>query len=137
MPADPAATPPLVLLVDDESHILRLLALKLEGAGIAVATACNGAEALAVATQRHPSLIVSDFNMPVLDGAGLVAKLQADPTLHGIPVVLLTGRGHTLPPEALGSPSLVAVKRKPFSGREMLALVQEVLGSPAASGVAA
>ncbi len=134
----PAPVPaPRLLLVDDEPHVLRLLSLKLGGAGFEVATAANGALALAQLTACPPALVVSDLNMPVLDGLGLLRAMAADETLRQIPVVMLTGRGHTLPEDALALPFLARVERKPFSGRELLALVQELLDTPGTDALAA
>ncbi len=84
-----------------------------------------------------PALVVSDLNMPVLDGLGLLHAMAADEALRRIPVVMLTGRGHTLPADALALPFLARVERKPFSGRELLALVQELLAAPAVGSIAA
>ena len=131
--ADDPDHPAGVLLADDEPHVLRLLALKLGAAGFVVRTAPDGQAALAEARRQRPALVVTDLNMPRLDGLGLLRAMAADPDLRRVPVVMLTGRGHTLPADALALPSLVHVKRKPFSGREVLGLVQEVLGKvPAA-----
>ena len=116
-----------LLLVDDEPHVLRLLALKLEGAGFAVRTAPDGNAALAEVRREPPALVVTDLNMPGLDGLGLLRALAADAGLCGIPVVMLTGRGHTLPTDALAVPQLARVERKPLSGRDVLAVVREVL----------
>ena len=125
-----------VLLVDDEPHVVRLLALKLQAAGFAVRTASDGQAALEEVRRERPALVVTDLNMPRLDGLGLLRALAADPQLCDVPVVMLTGRGHTLPADALEIPQLIRVKRKPFSGRDVLALVQDVLGGGEAAAAA-
>lgn len=137
MECSTSQSPPRVLLVDDETHVLRLLSLKLGGAGFEVGTAVDGASALDAMQQWQPSLVVSDCNMPGLDGVALLRAMADDVRLQRIPVVMLTGRGHTLPDEVRAMPMLVAVERKPFSGRQLLGLVEQLLGPPGERAMAA
>jgi PAS domain S-box-containing protein len=84
----PVASRPRVLLVDDSPTQLKLTRLYLEQAGYVVSTAANGAEALALARQAPPAVIVADVLMPELDGFQLCLAVRRDPALAGVPVVL-------------------------------------------------
>lgn len=82
---------PLVLVVDDDPAFRRLCREILEGRGYRVAEASDGSEAMRVAWQARPDVLVVDAVMPVMSGWDLVNELNSDHNLHGIPVVMLTG----------------------------------------------
>jgi CheY-like chemotaxis protein len=79
-----------ILLVDDESEILAALRLILESEGYDVSCARNGAEALACAALRVPDLVVTDWMMPIMDGAELCRRLRSMPQLVDVPILLHT-----------------------------------------------
>ncbi len=79
-----------ILIVDDEPGIRMVLSLKLEGKGYAVLTAQDGAEAVQMARQENPDLILLDVNMPVMDGSQAAAELRNDETTKAIPIIFLT-----------------------------------------------
>lgn len=119
-----------VVIADDEPHLVHILAYSLKKAGIVVETAANGAECVELAVRLRPDLIVSDYQMPMLDGLGACIKLKQDIRTAGIPVIMLTARGHRLTPEELAQTSIAAVLPKPFSARVLLAKIEEVLATP-------
>ena len=80
----------LVLVVDDEFGIVRLLEDVLTDEGHTVVVAINGKQALERATETRPDLVLTDFMMPVMDGAGLIEGLAADPALADVPVVVMS-----------------------------------------------
>lgn len=82
-----------VLLVDDSPFQLLLVRRKLEEAGFKVSTAQNGAEALAMMVDPLPAVVVSDCQMPILDGYQLCRLLKDDLATRHVPVVLLTAQG--------------------------------------------
>lgn len=88
----PAKTRPLVLVAEDEEDILDLVVFDLEDEGYDVLTARNGEEAIALALERHPDLILLDVAMPGLDGYEVTRRLRANESTRGTPVVLLTAR---------------------------------------------
>ncbi|MEW5852028.1 MAG: response regulator transcription factor [Myxococcota bacterium] len=114
-----------VLLIDDDTALLNVLSLALEDAGHQVSTARDGAEGLTAVTQARPELIISDINMPRLDGFALTRKLREQG--QRLPVILLTSRDNEID-EALGlelgADDYVA---KPFSTRVLLARVGALL----------
>lgn len=120
------AQQPTVLCVDDESHILHVVSLKLRNAGYRVLTAEDGEEGLQAAFEHVPDLIITDFQMPFLTGLELCVELKKHPPTSHIPVLMLTARGFSLGQEQLDQTNIVAVLNKPFSPRDVLARVQEL-----------
>ena len=127
---------PLVLIVDDETHILHVLSMKLTNGGFDVITAEDGEEALEEALQNKPDLIITDYHMPYLTGLDLCVKLKEHETTRTIPCVMLTARGYNIAAEHLDRTNITTVLTKPFSPREVLALVQETLGHREAKDLA-
>ncbi len=122
---------PLILIADDEVHILHVVSLKLRNAGYDIITAEDGEEAYELAVNRHPDLVITDFHMPFVTGLELCQKLKQESSTAGIPALMLTARGFTLPGEALEQTNITGVLSKPFSPREVLARVAELVGQPA------
>jgi len=84
----------LILVVDDDALVRAALATVLEVHGYVAVTARDGAEGLSqLQDGPRPSLIVLDWTMPRLDGAGFLRELAADPRFQGIPVVVHTSLG--------------------------------------------
>lgn len=79
-----------LLLVDDDPLQRKLAVRRLQMAGHEVATAEDGAQALALLRDDRPEAVVSDVVMPNLDGFALCEAIQADEELRGIPVILIT-----------------------------------------------
>ena len=84
-----------ILVVEDSPVQAEMLRRALEAAGYPVQLARNGEEALSRARQRPPSAIVSDVNMPVMDGNSLCAAVRADPDLGCVPFILVTSLNDT------------------------------------------
>jgi CheY-like chemotaxis protein len=82
-----------VLLVDDDVDIREMCAEYLTTGGYEVLQAENGAEAIDVAIDREPDVIVMDVEMPVMDGLEAVLRLEADARTHAIPVIVLSANG--------------------------------------------
>ena len=124
---------PLILVVDDESHILHVVSLKLKNAGYDVITAEDGEEGVATAIEQQPDVIISDYQMPYMTGLELCLKLMEHETTRYIPAVMLTARGYSLTEDQLAKTNIASVVSKPFSPREILTHVQDLLGSEADS----
>ncbi len=84
--------PPRILLVDDDTALVRSLQLVLRQDGYEVVTAYNGLEGLQTAHQMQPDLVVLDVNMPWMDGLEMCRRLRldADSTLRNVPILFLT-----------------------------------------------
>jgi CheY-like chemotaxis protein len=116
-----------ILVADDESHILNVVSLKLRNAGFRVLTAHDGQEALDLAQQERPDLIITDYHMPLLSGLELCRRLKQDPATRDIPAIMLTARGYHLEPSDTADSGIRRMLSKPFSPRHLLATVNEVL----------
>src|SRR4051794_9735274 len=116
-----------ILVADDESHILHVVSLKLRNAGYRVVTACDGQEALELAQQEHPDLLITDYHMPLLSGLELCRRLQQDPKTVSIPAIMLTARGYHLEPHDTETSGIRRMLSKPFSPRQLLVTVHEVI----------
>jgi DNA-binding response OmpR family regulator len=115
-----------VLVVDDEPTIVEVVARYMERAGYETLEAADGLEALQLAEQRRPDLIVLDVMLPGIDGIEVMRRLHERPG-KPVPVILLTARGEE-------SDRLVGLRRgaddyvvKPFSPAELVARVDAVL----------
>lgn len=118
---------PLVLVVDDEAHILHVVSLKLRNAGYQVMTAENGEEALAIALSHRPKLVITDYQMPIMTGLELAIQMKHHDATDDVPLIMLTARGFSLGNERLDQTNIVTVLSKPFSPREVLGKVQQLL----------
>jgi two-component system alkaline phosphatase synthesis response regulator PhoP len=116
-----------VLVVDDEIHIVQVVAIKLRNNGFDVITCENGAQALDLASNEKPDIVVTDFQMPLMTGLELVENLRSQPDTADIPVILLTARGFAIKNEQKENLKISACVSKPFSPRELLQTVEEVL----------
>jgi CheY-like chemotaxis protein len=114
-----------VLLVDDDAALREALEAALTLHGHDVSSAQDGLAALRAAVDRIPDVIISDVNMPYLEGTDAVRILKALPRFRSVPVILMSGA--ELPATRLAQ----AVLRKPVSANRLLELVANV-GSPAA-----
>ena len=88
-----SVTPPRVLTVDDSSTSRRQLRQALEGAGITVAEASEGVEALWRARQQPFDLVLTDIHMPTMDGLEFIRELRKSPGYERTPVYVLTSDG--------------------------------------------
>jgi CheY-like chemotaxis protein len=116
-----------ILVADDESHILHVVSLKLRNAGYKVITARDGLEALQLAQQEKPDLLITDYHMPELSGLELCQRLKQDEQTRGIPTVMLTARGYHLDAADTEKSGILRMLSKPFSPRNLLSTVNEIL----------
>ena len=120
---------PRILMCDDESHILRAASMKLTKAGLIVETATDGQLGWEAIQAELPSMLITDYQMPRLNGLELCRRLRAEPATRDLPIVLLTAKGYEFDWDTLARELwLTRVLVKPFSPRELLQLVQETLG---------
>jgi DNA-binding response OmpR family regulator len=122
-----------ILVVDDEAHIVQVVALKFRNAGLDVDTAGDGDEALSMLERASYDLVVTDLQMPVMSGVELARAMATRPALARIPVLMLTARGHLLREGEADSANIARVVHKPFSPRGLLADVIELLAHARAS----
>ena len=116
-----------ILVADDESHILHVVSLKLRNAGYEVICAHDGQEAFELAVGQLPDLLITDYHMPHLSGLELCHRLKHEPTTSHIPAIMLTARGYHLEPHDTEQSGILQMISKPFSPRQLLTTVNEVL----------
>lgn len=116
-----------VLVADDEIHIIHVVAIKLRNNGYEVIAANNGLEAYDLACREKPDIIVTDYQMPLMTGIELITKLREDEKTREIPVILLTARSFAVTPEQQESLAVSACLSKPFSPKELLKTIQDIL----------
>lgn len=116
---------PTVLIVDDEPSIVDLLCEFLRDVGYRALLARNGRTALAIARREHPALVITDRNMPGIDGIDLLRRLRSSPMTSDIPVVIMSSTR----PTTEGA-ERVPFLAKPFDLDDMLAAVATYAGPP-------
>lgn len=115
-----------VLVVDDEFDIAYTYSMLFEFYGFAVRTARNGKEALEMAQVELPDVVVSDYMMPIMDGAQLCLRWRADPATAKIPFIL-TSAGKVRDDIVL---PFDVFMRKPVIFDELLAVLRDLIGQP-------
>ena len=119
-----------IVVCDDEAHVTRSVAMKLNRAGFEVESAPNGSAALDSIRREIPALLITDCQMPLMDGVELCRQLRADPATSGLPVILLTAKAFEMDSGSLQQELRIShIVSKPFSPRELLRLVNETLGT--------
>jgi two-component system chemotaxis response regulator CheY len=116
-----------ILTVDDASTMRKMVSFTLKGAGHEVLEACDGANALAMLRSRPVDLVITDINMPNMNGLELTRQLRALPTFTRTPILLLTTESDPAKKaegRAAGATGWIV---KPFSQEQLLAIVSKVL----------
>lgn len=123
---------PLVLLIDDHVDTRDLLSIMLQGAGVSLAEAGTGEEALQRIAARQPSLIFMDMSLPDCHGTEVVRRLKRDPATRDIPVVALSASVRQADKAAAVEAGCIAFLEKPVLPDDVLALVRRLLSGAAA-----
>jgi CheY-like chemotaxis protein len=119
-----------ILVCDDEAHILHAVTFKLSTGGFEVAQASNGREAMAWLESHTPDFIITDYQMPELDGFALCEFIRSRPETADVPIIMLTAKALELSEDAVKRKfGLVALLMKPFSPRGLLDLVKKGIGA--------
>jgi DNA-binding response OmpR family regulator len=118
-----------VLVVDDEPNIVMSLRFLMEREGFQVEVAASGQAAVAALGREPADLVLLDVMMPELDGFEVCQRIRASPTWRGTKIVMLTAKGRDVERDkglALGADAYVT---KPFSTRDLVVKVKQMLGS--------
>lgn len=122
-----------VLLCDDEIHIVRAAEIRLSQAGFEVRIAHDGQEAWEAILEDQPDVVVTDLQMPRVDGFELIRRIRANAATKDMPVLMLTAKGFELArEEVMEKWGISSVLSKPFSPRELVRLIDLAIGAPAA-----
>lgn len=117
-----------VMTVDDSASIRQVVGFTLRQAGYDVVEAADGEDALAKLDASPPNLILTDLNMPRLDGIGLIRALRRIPAMRFVPILMLTTENQEdrkREGKAAGATGWIV---KPFKPDQLLAVVKKVLG---------
>ena len=118
-----------IITVDDAATMRKMVSFTLKGAGHAVYEASDGREALEVLRQRPADLVITDVNMPNMDGLELTRQLRALPAFARTPIILLTTESDPakkLLGRTAGATGWIV---KPFNQEQLLAIVAKVLAA--------
>ncbi len=116
-----------VLVVDDEIHIVHVVAIKLRNNGFEVISAGDGQEGFKLACEEKPDIIIADFQMPIMTGLEMVQKLRGCEQTKDIPVIMLTARGFAVGDEQKRDLKISECLSKPFSPKELLRDIENIL----------
>ncbi|MFO7277880.1 MAG: response regulator [Pseudomonadota bacterium] len=117
-----------ILAVDDSAAMRQMVGITLSGAGHEVEQAADGCEALALAERKKFDLVITDVNMPNMDGITLVRELRARPAYRYVPLLVLTTEStaqRKAEGKAAGATGWIV---KPFNPERLIAVVARVIG---------
>jgi CheY-like chemotaxis protein len=117
-----------IVIVDDEFILADVLAATLSDIGFCALIAANGKQGLEVMAQHPPDLVLLDYMMPLLDGAGVLKAMRADPKLAAVPVIMISA----VPESVVRArcEGYAAFLRKPFDFQTLLSAVERVTAGP-------
>ncbi len=118
-----------ILSVDDSASIRQMVKLTLSGAGYDVIQANDGAEGLEKAKGAKVDMVMTDLNMPVMNGLALIKELRKLPAYQGVPILFLTTEsdaGLKSEAKAAGATGWIT---KPFQQEQLLTVARKVLGA--------
>lgn len=126
-PASPAPAAPTTILTVDDSRTMRdMLRLTLGAAGFRVVQAVDGEDGLAVLAGETPDVIITDVNMPRLDGFGFIARVRADPRFLGVPILVLTTESSAQKKSQARQAGATGWIVKPFDADKLVDVVRRV-----------
>lgn len=117
-----------ILTVDDSASMRQMVKMTLGGAGYQVIEAADGREALSKAGGGGVDMVLTDLNMPNMDGLTLIRELRKMPAYRGVPIVFLTtesDEGKKVEAKQSGATAWIT---KPFKQEQLLAVIKKVLG---------
>jgi two-component system chemotaxis response regulator CheY len=117
-----------ILTVDDSASIRQMVSFTLKGAGYGVVEAVDGADGLDKAKSNNVSLILTDQNMPKMDGLTLIKSLRAMPQYSAIPILMLTTESGDAMKAQGKSAGATGWLVKPFDPPKLLEVVKKVIG---------
>src|ERR1051325_4016501 len=123
----------LILVVDESADNVAMISLFLQQQGYRVVTAGNGEDAITIATQTIPNLILMDINLPALDGLGATRRIRENDALRDIPIVAITAFGTEGFQRAAYDVGVAGYLTKPLDLDRMHQLIARLL-SPTGSG---
>jgi two-component system chemotaxis response regulator CheY len=117
----------VILTVDDSASVRQMVKFTLAGAGYDVIEAVDGKDALAKLA-NPVNLVITDLNMPNLDGIGLIRSVRANPACKGVPIIMLTTESQESRKQEGRAAGATGWIVKPFTTQQILAVVKKVIG---------
>lgn len=116
-----------IMVVDDSASLRQVVSIALSGAGYEVIEACDGKDALGKLDGKKINLIVSDVNMPVMDGISMVKEIKQMPKYKFVPIIMLTTESKDEMKQAGKEAGVRAWVVKPFKPEQMLDAVSKLV----------
>ena len=116
-----------VLTVDDSPSVRQVVKMVLGGAGYTVIEAGDGAEGLAKATANPVDLVITDLNMPVMNGLELIRHLRQVPSIVGVPIVFLSTDSNESAKQEAKAAGATGWIMKPFKPEQLLAVATKLV----------
>jgi two-component system chemotaxis response regulator CheY len=117
-----------ILSVDDSASIRQMVKLTLSGAGYDVIQANDGAEGLEKAKGAKIDMVMTDLNMPVMNGLALIKELRKLPAYQGVPILFLTTESDAALKSEAKAAGATGWITKPFQQDQLISVVKKVLG---------
>lgn len=118
-----------VLVVDDSPSVRRMVAMTLRGAGYEVTECSDGQEALEALPTARPQVVITDQNMPRLDGLGFIRAFRSRPEGRGVPVIFLSTDSEGALKEQARAAGAIGWMTKPFDQQKLLSVMAKVAGA--------
>lgn len=122
-----------ILVIEDTEDNRRILRDLLTHAGFALTEAGDGERGVALALAERPDLILMDMQLPIVDGYEAARRIKADPTMQATPIIAVTSYALAGDEEKARAAGCDAYVTKPFSPRQLLAKVKELLSKAGAT----
>jgi len=116
-----------ILTVDDSASVRQMVTFTLKGAGYNVLEAVDGEDGLVKLNSAEVNMVITDLNMPKLDGLGFIKKIRANPKSKFIPVIMLTTESQAEKKQAGKAAGATGWIVKPFKPEQLLDVVKKVL----------
>ena len=117
-----------ILSVDDSASVRQMVKLTLTGAGYQVVQANDGSEGLTKARESQVDMVMTDLNMPVMNGLALIRELRKLPSYKGVPILFLTTESDAQLKAEAKAAGATGWITKPFQQDQLIAVVKKVLG---------
>lgn len=117
----------IALVVDDSTSMRQMVSFTLQSVGFDTIEGANGCEALEVAGDKPLDLVITDLNMPEMDGITLIRELRAKPTYKFIPILLLTTESQDTKKQEGKAAGATGWMVKPFNTDQLLTVVRKVV----------
>lgn len=116
-----------ILIVDDSESIRELVGFTLESAGYAVEKGCDGVEAIELLNGREVNMIITDLNMPNMDGIQLIREIRKKQEYASVPILMLTTESQAAKKEEAKAAGATGWIVKPFVQEKLLEVVNKVI----------